>query len=172
MKVRHILLLLAVALAFWGCRTSKSAATHVQEHRRDSTRVEYRLRTVLVPDTVYLEIPRQTSERTTRDSVSHLENDYAITDARLNADGTLLHTLFTKPQKKSVFTHKEIEYRDSIVYRDVGSKLTKTITKRVPHERSWWEQTQIYGFWTGLIILGIIYRKAIYKAITGLFIRF
>jgi hypothetical protein len=167
MKVRHILLLLAAAFTLGSCQTSKTAATHVQEYRRDSTRVEYRLRTVLVPDTVYLEIPHQTAERTTRDSVSHLENDYAITDARLNADGTLLHTLLTKPQKKSVFTHKEIEYRDSIVYRDVGSKLTKTITKRVPHERSWWEQTQIYGFWACLLALCITYHKAIYKVISG-----
>ena len=177
--VKKLILFLAAALLLGSCCTCKhitsATNTEIQEQNNDSVRIEYRERIVTVPDTVFVEIPAQTAERTTADSVSHLENDYAVSDARLNTDGTLTHTLNSKPQLKPVPTEKRIEYRDSIVYRD--RILTKTVTKTetkteyVEHKRSWWEQTQIYGFWAAIILFAITYRKKIFQAVVRLFTR-
>lgn len=169
--MKRIILLMAVALLMVGCRTTKNISTQVQEYKRDSVRIEYRERTVLVPDTVYFEIPRQMAERTIADSVSHLENDYASSDARLNSDGTLTHTLNSKPQLKPVPTERKIEYRDSIIYKDRWRDKKQTVTEYVERKLSWWEQTQIYGFWTAIAIVAIIYRKKIFQTVVRLFLK-
>lgn len=167
---RIIITTTAASLLLGGCATSRKIPTQVQEQKRDSLRVEYRERTVFVPDTVYMEIPSQTAERTTADSVSHLENDYASSDARLNLDGTLTHTLYTKPQLKSVPTERKIECRDSIVYRDRAIKEKETVTEYVEHKLSWWERTQIYGFWAAIILAAVCYRKKIFQAVVRHFL--
>ena len=108
------------------------------------------------------QIPAQTSERETADSTSHLENDYATSDALINPDGTLYHDLKTKPQKKPVKFEKPVERKDSTIYK------TKTVTEteivKVPRDLTWWQKTQIYGFWVILFILVIVYRKKIGRA--------
>ena len=169
--MKRIILLIAAAILMVGCRTTKSIPTQAQEYKRDSVRIEYRERTVLVPDTVYFEIPRQMAERTIADSVSHLENDYASSDARLNSDGTLTHTLNSKQQLKPVPTERKIEYRDSIIYKDRWRDKKQTVTEYVERKLSWWEQTQIYGFWAAIAIVAIIYRKKIFQAVVRLFLK-
>lgn len=147
--MRYFILTFAAAvLLMVGCSPGKNMTAPQQ---KDSTRVEIRKETVYVPDTVYIEIPKQTAERITRDS-SRLENDYAISYARINADGTLYHNLSTKPQKKPVEINKPVERNDSIVY----VTKTKTDTVTVERELSWWEQTQIKGFRVLAIIFGIV----------------
>lgn len=151
------------------CRSHKDL---VSEHNeRDSVRVETRIETVYITDTCYVEIPAQTAERTTADSVSHLENDYATSDARINADGTLTHTLATKPQKKPVEFQKPVEHRDSIVYRDKVVTKTDVQIKEVERNLSWWEQTRIYGCYVLAILLVILYRKPIWKFVKKLVLR-
>ncbi len=167
MKVH--LLIATMALLLTACRTSRPIET--QAYQRDSVRVEYRERTVFVPDTVFFEIPAQSSERTTADSSSHLENDYATSDARINIDGTLYHTLKSKPQAKPVPTQKPIEYRDNIIYRDRVNDNKRVITKYVPYKLSWWEQTQIYGFWIFIAFLGIAYRKKILRFLVRIILK-
>ena len=165
------LLTVAIIFVLASCCSSKCLTTHSQEYLRDSVRIEYRERTVLVPDTVYFEIPRQMAERTIADSVSHLENDYASSDARLNSDGTLTHTLNSKPHLKPVPTERKIEYRDSIIYKDRWRDKKQTVTEYVEHKLSWWEQTQIYGFWAAIAIVAIIYRKKIFQTVVRLFLK-
>lgn len=151
-------LFILLTLAFAGCATSRNRGAPVLK-QKDSTRVEVRTQTIFVPDTVILEIPAQTAERTTADSTSHLENDYAISDSRINADGTLYHDLKTKPQKKPVPIEKEIERTDSIVYKDIAVEVPVPVER----ELSWWEQTCIkwfpYSLGTVLIAIGFIFRK-------------
>lgn len=113
-------------------------------------------------DTVYLEIPPQTAQRETRDSTSHLENDYAESDARINSDGSLYHDLKTKPQKKPLEFEKPVERKDSIVYRT--KTVTETKVKEVPRELTWFQKTQIYGFWAFVIFLMMLYAKKRLKA--------
>lgn len=169
--MKHLFYIVLTAVLLTACASSRkattSSSTDSSVQGRDSVRIEYRERTVLVPDTVFVEIPAQTAERTTPDSLSHLENDYAESNARINQDGTLFHDLRTKPQAKPVPTEKEIQYRDSIVYKDRIVKLRVTETKTVEVEKklSWFQKTQIYGFWALLLLLAIIYRKKLFGAI-------
>lgn len=169
--MKHLLYIVLTAVLLTACASSRKAATSSSTDSsaqgRDSVRIEYREKTVFVPDTVFVEIPAQTAERTTPDSLSHLENDYAESNARINQDGSLFHDLKTKPQAKPVPTQKEIQYRDSIVYRDRIVKLRVTETKTVEVEKnlSWFQKTQIYGFWALLLLLAIIYRKKLFGAI-------
>ena len=151
------------------CKSQKNLI-HEKE-QKDSVRVDVRYKTIIVPDTVFVEIPAQTAERTTADSVSHLENDYATSDARINADGTLTHTLATKPQKKPVEFQKPVEHRDSIVYRDKVVTKTDVQIKEVERNLSWWDQTRIYGCYVLAILLVILYRKPIWKFVKKLVLR-
>lgn len=162
--MKHLLYILFIAALLTGCATLRKATSTDSQQQRDSVRIEYRERTVLVPDTVFVEIPAQTAERTTPDSLSHLENDYAESTARINQDGSLYHDLKTKPQTKPVQTNKEIQERDSVrtVYRDRIVKQTITETVEVEKKLSWFQKTQITGFWTLLVFLMIVYRKKIF----------
>lgn len=152
----NISLLLLIALLLTACGTPKKLTTTQQ----DSTRIEIRETVIYVPDTVFVEIPAQTAERTTQDSTSHLENDYALSDARINPDGSLYHDLKTKPQEKPVPIEKPVERKDSIIYRT--QYIDREVTLEVERELSWWEKTQIYGFWGLVVILLIVYRKKIF----------
>ncbi len=149
------------------CATTKTAS---EREEKDSVRIEYRERIIKVPDTVFVEIPPQTAERTTVDSVSNLENDYAKSTARINPDGTLYHDLKTKPQKKAVPTEREIHERDSIRYITKTRTTTVTKTVEVKRKRTWWEQTCIYGFCASLIFLAYTYRKKIFQAAVRVFL--
>lgn len=118
-------------------------ARHIATSTQDSVRVEVRSRIEYVMDTVIREIPVISEEIVTRDTVSHLENYYAESDARISSDGTLFHSLATKPQREPIPIDRPVHYQDSIVYRD---KLVKEIVQ-VERELSWWQKTQINGFW-------------------------
>lgn len=112
-----------------------------------------------------LEIPSQTAERTTRDSTSHLENDYAESDARINPDGSLFHDLNTKPQEKPFEVETPVERNDSIVYKYKDRTVYETVEVEVERELTWWQRTQMYGFWVALLVIVITYRKGIWSVI-------
>lgn len=145
--------------------TSCGAGKHlpIQTERQDSTRIEIREKTVYIRDTLYLEIPPQTAERETRDSTSHLENDYATSDARINPDGSLYHDLKTKPQDKPVEVERPVEKRDSIVYRTEYVDRIQRV--EVERDLSWWQKTQMYGFWIALAAIAVICRKKIFSVL-------
>lgn len=130
---------------------------HLATSTRDSVRVETIIRTERIPDTVYVEVPVERERQTVRDTTSHLETSYAVSDARIEPDGALFHSLENKPQNRPVPTEKEIVYRDSIIYRD------RLDTKIVEVERklTWWQQTKMRGFWVLLGVLALVFRKNI-----------
>ena len=119
-------IMLSALLLLVGCCPCRHLSSSDTKTGLDSTNTEYRERVIFVPDTVFVEIQKQTAERTTADSTSHLENDYALSDARINTDGSLFHTLATKPQAKPVPTEQQIVYRDSVVYKNRIVTQTKT----------------------------------------------
>lgn len=143
---------------FISCGTSRKLPTAMVQ-QKDSTHTEVREKTVYLHDTVYFEIPAQTAERTTNDTTSFLENDYAESNARINPDGSLFHDLKTKPQDKPVPTGKEIVYRDSTVYKNNYVEVPVPVEKKL----SWWEQTCIkwfpYSIGALLLSLVVIFRK-------------
>lgn len=150
MKNLLLILILAAVTACCPCR-------HLTTSTADSVRVETIVRTEYIPDTVLVEVPVESERQTVRDTTSHLETSFATSDARINADGSLSHSLANKPQKRPIPTEKEVIYRDSIVYRDrVNTEIVE-----VERELTWWQQTQIRGFWVAIIIIVVILRKKI-----------
>lgn len=153
-KTIIFLLTACLCLLMTGCRTCRQLTSSETETRHDSTRIEYRERVTFVPDTVYIQIPEQRSELTTADSLSHLENDYAVSDVRLLPNGHLRHTLATKPQQKAVPSTSKVIRQDSIVYRDRWHTKTKTVVSE--KKQPWYEKAQIWGF-RGLLAAVLIY---------------
>lgn len=116
-------------------------------------------------DTVFIEIPAQSAERTTPEGFSHLETDYAESDAKINSDGTLSHTLRNKPQPKPVPVKNE---QDTIY---IDRTIEKPVPVEVPVEKeralTWWEQTRLktWGWLAIVIIIAVCwtFRKPIFK---------
>lgn len=93
--------------------------------------------TRVIHDTLEIVLPHQTAERTTMDSTSHLENDYCISDARINPDGTLSHTLVTKDTPISVpventettitntSTTTDVNHQQDTIIKEVEKPLTR-----------------------------------------------
>lgn len=142
-----------VALLFLGgCCANKQLASDTH----DDVRTEVRERIVYRDTVIYVEVPRESQSQTVRDTTSHLETSVAVSDARINLDGSLSHSLENKPVFFGInFKMPELR-RDSIVYRN----FYRTDTVEVPRPLSLWQQTQIKGFRAMLtILLIVIFRK-------------
>ena len=148
--------------------TSCGAGKHlpVQRENRDSTRVEVREKTVYIRDTVILKIPAQTAENTTRDTSSHLETDYAESDARIDPDGTLHHSLRNKEQEKPVPMDVPTTQKDSIVYKD--RYVYEPV--EVPRDLTTWQKWQMRSFWILLSAVAVYVLKKPMLALARRFI--
>ena len=120
-----ILMLIAFSFALATCRTPQKIIQQESQNKSVETRYER----IYIRDTVMLKIPHQISSVVTPDTISTLENDYAISKASVDTLGRLHHLLETKPQDKPVPTEKEIRYRDSIVYVDKEVKVPVMVEK-------------------------------------------
>lgn len=118
-----------------GCRGYRTV-----EVRSDSVRTITRTEIKMIRDTTYLDIPLQESETTTKDSLSHLENEYAISDAAILPDGSLFHKLGTKPQKKPVIFYNPVKTENT--QTENIKKESKIEYKE--KELTWLEKAQIY----------------------------
>ncbi len=134
-----------VLLLFSSCRTGKIVVVE----GKDSIRIEERVREIKVTDTLFVAVPMQKESTTVRDSMSHLENDYAISDARIMIDGSLYHSLETKPRIDTIPKELSVQAKDSIIYR---YKLnTKVVTVEKP--LGWFSQMRL---WLGNVMLVLI----------------
>ena len=116
----------------------------------DSVRVEVRVQKEYIKDTVTVEIPPIFVEKEVRDTISRIERDNVSTVAKVGKDGTLYHTLDIRQLKKPVEILKPVERRDSIVDRQRAVTLTNVV--EVPRDLTWWQRTQMYGFWIFVLI--------------------
>ena len=157
----------SILIMFFLLMTSCGAGKRlpVQTERQDSVRVEVMEKTVYIRDTVLIEIPAQSAENTTRDTSSHLETDYAESDARIDPDGTLHHSLRNKPQEKPVPVDVPQTQKDSIVYRD--RYISETV--EVPRDLTAWQKWQMRSFW---ILLSSVVVYVLRKPIMALVRRF
>jgi len=121
---------------------------------------EYRDR--IVHDTTKVEIPYEVEKIVTKDTVSHLENTYAKSDAIVSG-GFLSHSLESRPQIIKVPV--EVHVTDTIW------KQSEVIEKeiKVEKELSWWQKTRIDAFWWLVLAVAVlllwILRKPILKLI-------
>lgn len=137
----------------------------VQTEQRDSVRIEVRKETKYIKDTVFLTVPAQSAENTTRDTSSHLETDYAESDARITPDGTLYHSLRNKEQEKPIPVMVPLIQKDSIVYR---LRLKKEVVQ-IPRELTAWQKWQMRSFW---ILLSAVAVYVLRKPLLNLIRRF
>lgn len=160
------LILFALSLAVGGvisllcsCRTCKPIETHETTMTGDSLREKTVYVETLRIDTVTVtvEIPAQSAERIGRDSTSHLETDFAVSDAWLTPDGSLGHNLRNKPQKikgtvpiavKDTYFGYEKEKTTRITVRK-----TKTVRITVEKSLKWWQKSLM---WFGIIGISVV----------------
>jgi len=130
---------------------------------RDSVRTEYKEKIVIVKDTVFVYVPGQKSERTTQDSSSHLEVAQAVSNARIMPDGSLYHDLFINAHMIPVPIDKVIIEKETSSYEKLAEPVPLIVEKEVPRKKSWFEKTEIYGFWLLLALWGFKYRSRILR---------
>lgn len=127
---------------------------------RDSVVTEVHER--IVRDTVPFEVPVEVEKNITRDTVSHLSNSFAESDAVVS-DGFLTHTLKTRPQ--TIYVPVEVPVADTTTTQSHIEYITET--KEVPAELTWWQKFRLKGFWwlLGGLVLSLlwIFRKFIFK---------
>lgn len=133
---------------FTGCRATR-VTTNTVEH--DSVRVEVVERVRYIIDTVEIKVPYYHKERETRDTMSFLDNPFAISSASIN-EGVLYHSLQTVPQIFRVEFKKPTVRRDSIVYK----YIYRDVKVEVEKELSWLQRLQIKAFWGMLCALIIL----------------
>lgn len=107
---------------------------------RDSVRVEVHER--VVHDTVSFEVPVIIEKNVTRDTASHLENEWAQSDASL-VDGFLEHTLETKG--KTVYIPVTTIVRDTVTIEKEAVETIKEV--KVEKPLSWSQRTKLGAFW-------------------------
>lgn len=149
------------ALALTGCRTTKQPLPSVPMapviiNHVDSVRTE-RIETVRI-DTVTVEVtvPMEAVSQVVRADSSHVETSLAMSDAWINGDGTLGHTISNKPQKlkgealvpvKDTQTNKEAEK-----IREVPVAYPEPVY--VEKKLTLWQEIRIKSFW---YLIGIIF---------------
>lgn len=156
LSVTIILSLMAMCLAMLvGCSPTKAVQSTIVA---DTTSVKIVHHIEKVRDTVYVEIPQIIERNVTRDTVSHLENEYAKSDAIVDGE-FLWHTLEMKPQEKAVEIIKEIEYRDTTIYKEIIKEAERIVEVEKPE--TWLDKTQKITFWAMLtaFALYILWRR-------------
>lgn len=134
---------------------------------KDSVRVITKVETVFIKDTLSVPVPFQEVRNKTKESTSHLETDFAESDASIDSTGTLHHTLRNKAGDVPVPTETPVHYKDSIVYRDREVEVPKPypVEVEVPRDLTWWQETQMIGFWAMLLLMVLKYRKTIFAIV-------
>lgn len=163
-----IAMLIVVMLCCIGCSTHKAAQPTIIT-LTDSVRVETKYEKIIIRDTVMFALPSQGAERTTLDSISHLETDFAVSDARVNPDGSLTHTLNNKSQEIPVPVESEKEMQEKIIYRNRDVAVPQPYPVEVERELTQWQKFRLKGFWVLLAVIlassGWKWRKPIFNFI-------
>lgn len=161
-------LLIVIMLCYMGCSTHKAVQPTIIT-LTDSVRVETKYEKIIIRDTVMFALPSQSAERTTLDSISHLETDYAISDARVKPDGSLIHTLENKAQEIPVPVESEKEMQEKIIYRNRDVAVPQPYPVEVEKELTQWQKFRLNGFWALLAVvlasIGWRWRKPIFNFI-------
>lgn len=139
-----IVVALLIAALCSGCRTVKVVET---TDTRDSVRTEYVEKIVKDTVTVTVEVPAETKERETRDTVSTLETSLATSTASIrwkDGEPLLFHKLENIPQ--TIQKPVEVDSKEKIktVYKTHYVTKYKTVEKQL----SWWKKVLM---WAGIV---------------------
>lgn len=162
-----LIIIFFIASLLTSCGSSRHAATSIETH--DSTKVEVRTERIEHIDTVYVELPRQVERIVTQDTTSRLENDYAVSEARVEA-GMLHHTLETKAAKIPVPVKTTIEKKDSITTNSKSEVEKEKVY--IEKELTAWQRFRLRGFWILVAMVGGFvvwkYRKILLRLLAKL----
>ena len=114
---------------------------------QESERIQVRESVTFVPCLVTVRIPEIQETRRTRDTSSHLENKYAASDAIVHPDGTLEHSLRTKPQETPQIVNVPRIQRDSVIERSATSETQTETIREVERPLSRWQRFRLAAFW-------------------------
>lgn len=160
-KIASFIILVTLAVSCGVCRKQPKVIY------KDSTitKIEYRDR--IVHDTAKVEIPVEVEKIVTKDTVSHLENTYAKSDAMVS-NGLLYHSLESKP--KVIKVPFEVVVHDTLKVSDTVK--SETVTVEVPSPLSPFQRFRLNGFWFLLAALVLslvwIFRKPLLSLIKPL----
>ena len=155
MMILCILLFLTV-----GCKSIKKSVSE-KENVSDSVRIEYKEKIVKVPVTVYVEVPVENVSTMTKDSTSHLETSFAVSNASMVwIDGVpfLRHDLKNKAQKIEKTDTAHVVEKEKVIWKT--RRVTYTKTEYVKKDLSWWQKGLI---WVGFIAIFISLILVIFK---------
>lgn len=152
-----------IGLLLVSCHSSKTAMPPpVTLEQSENVRYERIVETYTDTVQVYIQVPQQSFEVVTLDSISHLETDYAESDAWINPDGTLGHNIKSKSPDKPVDV--------PVTKTDTTENEVREIIKEVPvpdpypveKELTWWQKFKIDSFMY-LVLMIVVF--------TGYFLR-
>lgn len=155
-----------LAVLVTSCGSSRHAVTSIETH--DSTKVEVRTERIEHIDTIYVELPRQVERIVTQDTTSRLENDYAVSEARIEA-GMLHHTLETKAAKIPVPVKSTIEKKDSVTTNSKSEVEKEKVY--IEKELTAWQKFRLDGFWILAAIVGGYFVWKNRRGLLSLFLR-
>lgn len=136
--VPMLMAIVAVLVCFGSCCTCKKA---VVSNDRDSAAVhnEWQIDTIREVDSVFVSVKEK------GDTV-----------------------WMEKYKYKYIYKTRDMEVHDTTtVVERVTVEVPVEVVKEVPRKKSWFERTQIVGFWVMLALLGIRYRKRVLKFLGG-----
>ena len=113
-----------VMFLMMGCSICHRVQYVPVETKKDSVIIEKIVERV---DSVYFPVPSESSEVVREDS-SHLETSVAISDAKIDSNGVLHHTL----KNKDTNLKKEIVYKDKIIEKKVEVEKEVPVEVEVP----------------------------------------
>ena len=141
MKATTTMLGVLVAICLTACSSTKKAAQTPLPIVPIENSTDTKIIHTETIDTVFITPPAQSAERTTPEKESHLETDYAESDARINEDGTLTHTLKNKTQPKPV----PVKNSNDTIYVDkfIEKPVLVQVPVEVERELTWWQKTRL-----------------------------
>lgn len=167
------LLFVIPLMLFASCHSSKQAipSEPVILNNQDSVRETTVIKTVYVPVTVEVPIPQQSETKVSAADSSRVETDLAVSDAWINEDGTLYHSIKNKPMS---FTAEV-----NVPQRDINHQVETVKTKEIPvpqpyaveveRQHTLMEQIKLSSWWLLLIItlfsVGYIFKNPLYKLV-------
>ena len=155
MKTLRIIVTIIITTLLQGCGSQRVAMESIS---KDSVRVETHYVEVIKRDTIFIEIPYQSAHRETRDTISHLETKYALSDAKIDSDGILHHTLESKNVPIPVPTDTKTIIKDTTIYVDRNIYLKDV--EYVERDLTDWQKWQMRSFW---ILLSVLLATLVYR---------
>lgn len=149
--VRIILILMTCVL--FSCTPQK----HIQQVPVNNiSKIEYRDRPIYVRDTVYIQVPAEEKETTTKRDSSHLETSVAISDAWIDDNGLNHNLRNKKTQLKTV--------RDTVyINQTITEYKEKEVLKEVPVDVPYIPKYMWYSLIANAIVATYIITKLVIK---------